>query len=180
MLTFTIRRLITSIPTLLFISIVIFALLKLAPGDPMAQVPLTVPPEVKQKMREALGLGAPAYVQYFKWLNQFFIVEPQFLIDWMTRDSALFGWLPDTQFSMMYDPELQKLVPQQRTISYQTRSPIMDIVIQRIPQTLWVVFRGRSSRHVYHDGRLLDPTVLHRSPVDRDLLGLIRLAPLNL
>ena len=55
MLTYTIRRLVLSIPTLLFISIVIFLLLQLAPGDPMAQVPLTVPPEVKQKMREALG-----------------------------------------------------------------------------------------------------------------------------
>ena len=58
MLTFTIRRLLLSIPTLLFISLVIFLLLQLAPGDPMAQVPLTVPPEVKEKMREALGLGA--------------------------------------------------------------------------------------------------------------------------
>ena len=69
----------------------------------MAQVPLTVPREVKQKMREALGLGAPVHIQYLKWLNQFFIVEPQFLIDWMTRDSLLFGWLPDTQLGMVYD-----------------------------------------------------------------------------
>ncbi|MGJ8557221.1 MAG: ABC transporter permease, partial [Sulfitobacter geojensis] len=67
MLTFTFRRLILSIPTLLFISFIIFGLLQLAPGDPMAQVPLTVPPDVKQKMREALGLGAPWYVQYYKW-----------------------------------------------------------------------------------------------------------------
>ena len=57
MLTFTIRRLVLSIPTLLFISLVIFLLLELAPGDPMAQVPLTVPPDVKEKMRLALGLG---------------------------------------------------------------------------------------------------------------------------
>ena len=75
MLTFTIRRLLLSIPTLLFISMVIFLLLQLAPGDPMAQVPLTVPPEVKQKMREALGLGQPIYVQYYKWLIQFFWVH---------------------------------------------------------------------------------------------------------
>ena len=53
MLTFTIRRLVLAVPTLLFISLVIFLLLQLAPGDPMAQVPLTVPPEVKQQMREA-------------------------------------------------------------------------------------------------------------------------------
>jgi peptide/nickel transport system permease protein len=119
MLTFTIRRLVLAIPTLLLISLSIFLLLQLAPGDPMAQVPLTVPPEVKQKMREALGMGQPLHVQYFKWLVQFFWIEPQVFIDY------LFG----TDFSE------GKL----RVISWQTRSPVMDIVVQRIPQTLWVV-----------------------------------------
>jgi len=139
MLNFTIRRLILSIPTLLFISLVIFLLLQLAPGDPMAQVPLTVPPEVKQKMREALGLGAPIHVQYFKWLYQFFVVEPSVFIDHLTANSWLLGWLPDTQLSMTTDAVTGELVQQQRVISWQTRSPVMDIVIQRMPQTLWVV-----------------------------------------
>lgn len=85
----------------------------------MAQVPLTVPPEVKQKMREALGLGEAWYIQYYKWLVQVFWVEPQVVID------HIFG----TNFSE------GKL----RVISWQTRSPVMDIVVQRIPQTLWVV-----------------------------------------
>ncbi|UOA14345.1 MULTISPECIES: ABC transporter permease [Sulfitobacter] len=129
MLTFTIRRLLLSIPTLLFISLVIFLLLQLAPGDPMAQVPLTVPPEVKEKMREALGLGQPIYIQYWKWLVQVFWIEPQVFIDYLTNRSALFSWLPDTNLS---DGKL-------RVISWQTRSPVMDIVIQRMPQTLWVV-----------------------------------------
>ncbi len=119
MLTFTIRRLVLAVPTLLFISLVIFLLLQLAPGDPMAQVPLTVPPEVKQKMREALGLGQPIHIQYLKWLQQFFWVEPQVFVDY------LFG----TDFSE------GKL----RAISWQTRSPVMDIVVQRLPQTLTVV-----------------------------------------
>ncbi|WP_192967109.1 ABC transporter permease [Phycobacter azelaicus] len=119
MLTFTIRRLILSVPTLLFISLVIFMLLELAPGDPMAQVPLTVPPEVKEKMRQALGLGEPAYIRFWKWLVQFFWIEPQVMID------HYFG----TSFSQ----------GDLRVISWQTRSPVMDIVIQRMPQTLWVV-----------------------------------------
>ena len=119
MLTFTIRRLVLAVPTLLFISLVIFMLLQLAPGDPMAQVPLTVPPEVKEKMREALGLGAPVHIQFFKWLVQFFWVEPQVLID------HIFG----TTFSE----------GQLRVLSWQTRSPVMDIVVQRLPQTRWVV-----------------------------------------
>lgn len=119
MLTYTIRRLVLAVPTLIFISLAIFLLLQLAPGDPMAQVPLTVPPEVKQKMREALGLGEAWYIQYYKWLVQMFWVEPQVVID------HIFG----TNFSE------GKL----RVISWQTRSPVMDIVVQRIPQTLWVV-----------------------------------------
>ncbi len=119
MLTFTIRRLIFAIPTLLFISLVIFLLLELAPGDPMAQMPLTVPPEVRQAMREALGLGEPMHIRFGKWLTQFFVVEPLHFVD------VVFGttWAEG----------------QQRVISWQTRSPVMDIVAQRIPQTLWVV-----------------------------------------
>ncbi|OUS38437.1 ABC transporter substrate-binding protein [Rhodobacterales bacterium 56_14_T64] len=119
MLTFTIRRLILAVPTLLFISLVIFLLLELAPGDPMAQVPLTVPPEVKEKMREALGLGQPMHIRFWKWLVQFFWIEPQVLIDHMFGTAYSVGDL--------------------RVISWQTRSPVMDTVVQRIPQTLWVV-----------------------------------------
>lgn len=119
MLTYTLRRLILSVPTLLFISLVLFLLLELAPGDPMAQVPLTVPPEVKERMREALGLGQPAPIRFARWLHQFFVIEPMVLVD------SLLG-------TTLADGE-------QRVISWQTRSPVMDIVVQRIPQTLWVV-----------------------------------------
>ncbi|GAA3870864.1 ABC transporter permease [Celeribacter arenosi] len=119
MLNYTIRRLLLAIPTLLFISLVIFLLLDLAPGDPMSSIPLTVPDEVKQRMREALGLGEPVYVRYFQWLKQFFIVEPQVAWDhW-------FG----TDFSE----------GKQRVISFQNRAPVMDTVMERVPQTLWVV-----------------------------------------
>ena len=138
MLTYTIRRLVLSVPTLLFIALVIFLLLQLAPGDPMAQVPLTVPPEVKAKMREALGLGAPLHIQFWKWLVQMFWIEPQVFIDWLTNKSLLFGWLPDTHFYVRCGPEVQGPCDL-RVISWQTRSPVMDIVIQRLPQTLWVV-----------------------------------------
>ncbi len=119
MLTYTIRRLALAIPTLLFISLVIFLLLELAPGDPMSQVPLTVPPEVKQQMREALGLGQPTHIRFAKWIWQFFAVEPMVWMDHTFGTTLAEG--------------------QQRVISWQTRSPVMDIVIQRMPQTLWVV-----------------------------------------
>jgi len=119
MLTYTLRRLILAIPTLLFIALVIFLLLELAPGDPTAQVPLTVPPEVKEQMRIALGLDQPSHIRFGKWLWQMFAVEP--MVWW----DAAFG----TAFT--------DNTP--RVISWQTRSPVMDIVAQRLPQTLWVV-----------------------------------------
>jgi peptide/nickel transport system permease protein len=119
MFVFTLRRLLISVPTLLFIALVIFLLLEIAPGDPMAQVPLTVPPEVKEKMRLALGLGEPMHIRFLKWLWQFFWIEPLNMID---------GWF-GTGFAE----------GQLRVISWQTRSPVMDIVAQRMPQTLWVV-----------------------------------------
>ncbi len=119
MLTYTIRRLLVAIPTLLFIALAIFMLLELAPGDPMAQVPLTVPPEVKEAMRQALGLGEPVHIRFWKWLVQFFYIEPLRLIDYVLGTGIVEG--------------------QQRIISWQTRSSVMDIVAQRMPQTLWVV-----------------------------------------
>lgn len=119
MLTFTIRRLLLAIPTLLFISLVIFLLLELSPGDPLGDVPLTVPPEVKERMREALGLGQAWYIRYVLWLKQFFWVEPLYWTD------QVFG----TGFSD----------GMQRVISFQSRSPVFDVIAQRVPQTLTVV-----------------------------------------
>lgn len=119
MLNYTLRRLALSIPTLLAISFVIFTLLDLAPGDPMANVPLTVPAEVKERMREALGVNEPFLVRYVLWLKQFFVIEPMYWIDNVFGTSLADG--------------------QQRVISWQSRSPVMDIVAERMPQTLWVV-----------------------------------------
>ena len=119
MLTFTIRRLIFAVPTLLFTALIIFLLLELAPGDPMSNVPLTVPDDVKQQMRLALGLGEPMHIRFFKWIVQFFWIEPLNLFDQMFGTTFAEGKL--------------------RVISWQSRSPVIDIVAERIPQTLWVV-----------------------------------------
>ena len=119
MLSYALRRVAMSVPALLVTALIIFLLLDLAPGDPMAQVPLSVPPEIKERMREALGLGEPTHIRFGKWLWQFFAVEPMV---WL--DAALGTDLAQDR---------------QRVISWQTRSPVMDIVVERMPQTLWVV-----------------------------------------
>jgi peptide/nickel transport system permease protein len=119
MLTYTIRRLLLAIPTLLFISLVIFLLVDFAPGSPMSQIPLTVPPDVRMKIIEAMGANEPVHIRYLLWLNQFFVVEPLVWLD---------GTLGTTYSEGM-----------QRIISWQSRSPVMDVIAQRIPQTLTVI-----------------------------------------
>ena len=116
---YLLRRSLLAIPVLLFISLVIFLLLELAPGDPMGNMPLTIPPEVKEKMRASLGLGEPMHVRFMKWVVQFFWVEPLVFIDWAFGTSLSDGM--------------------QRVISWQSRLPVMDVIVERLPQTLWVV-----------------------------------------
>ena len=118
MLTYTIRRLVLAVPTLLVIAAVIFTIVKLSPSDPTAGLPLTIPPEVREQIRESLGFNDPIPVQFLLWLKQFVVTEP---LHWSNR---WFG----TEFEVG-----------QRMISYQTRSPVFDLIAQRLPQTLWVV-----------------------------------------
>jgi peptide/nickel transport system permease protein len=81
---------------------VIFSILALAPGDPLSDLALypSVPPEVRQRIRENMGLEDPIPVQYGKWAKSLF-----------TGD---FGY------------------------SYRTRAPVIDLIKQRLPTTLYV------------------------------------------
>lgn len=66
---FIIRRLLISIPTLIGISLVLFAVISLAPGDPFGDIALNpnIPPEVQQNLRKQLGIDDPVYVRYVRW-----------------------------------------------------------------------------------------------------------------
>jgi len=68
---YVLRRLLIAIPTLLLISFVIFAILAIAPGDPLAQFALNpaVPPEVRENIKRSLGLDQPWPIRYVKWLT---------------------------------------------------------------------------------------------------------------
>src|SRR5579863_2059358 len=67
---YLIRRVLLAIPTLLLISFVLFAVLSLAPGDPLSQFAANpaVPPEVRDNIRRSLGLDDPWPIRYVKWL----------------------------------------------------------------------------------------------------------------
>lgn len=100
---YILRRLVVAIPTLIAISLVIFTILALAPGDPLGDLALNpaVPPEVQQRLRESMGLEDPVPVRYARWAS--------------SLAQGDFGY------------------------SFQTRSPVSDLLQQRLPVTLMVL-----------------------------------------
>jgi peptide/nickel transport system permease protein len=118
---YIVRRTLIAIPTLIVISFVIFAILDLAPGDPTASLPLTIPPETRERIRETLGLNDPFFFRWVKWTNQMFITEPLNMIE------------------EIFNVSIGDSANRTRLLSWSSRAPVVDIIIQRIPQTLWVL-----------------------------------------
>lgn len=118
---YIVRRTLFAIPTLVVISLIIFAILDLAPGDPTSQLPLNVPAEVRDRIRESLGFDQPFLVKWLKWMQLMFINEPLNVVN-----STLGTCIGDCE-----NPA--------RIISWSSRTPAFNIIIERIPQTLWVL-----------------------------------------
>lgn len=119
---YILRRVLTAIPTLLFISFVIFALLALSPGDPTANLPPSLPMEIKLQIRESLGMNQPMPIRYVRWLQQFMINEPINAFEKATGIS-----IGNSEGRL-------------RITSWTARGkPVIDLVFERLPQTLWVV-----------------------------------------
>ena len=119
---YIIRRSLFAIPTLFVISLIIFAILDLAPGDPTSQLPLNVPAEVRDSIREALGFDDPFLIKWSKWMKLMVINEPLYFIN------SLFGTC------MVECPE-----DLDRIISWSSRTPAFTTIVERIPQTVWVL-----------------------------------------
>src|SRR5207302_1217510 len=71
MLPFLARRLLLAVPTLLGVSVVIFGLLYVVPGDPLDSI---LAPDASREQRErvahALGFDQPVPLQYLAWLGR--------------------------------------------------------------------------------------------------------------
>ena len=68
---YTLRRILYGVPVLLGVSIIVFALVQLAPGDAATLlIPPEAPKEVADQIRAKLGLDQPVYVQYVLWLGR--------------------------------------------------------------------------------------------------------------
>src|SRR3546814_8720622 len=70
MLSFAIRRILYAIPILLGVSVVVFGLMQLAPGDVTdILIPPEAPREVADLLRAKLGLDKPVHIQYLFWVG---------------------------------------------------------------------------------------------------------------
>jgi peptide/nickel transport system permease protein len=70
MASYLLRRLLIAIPSLLGISLILFTVLAMAPGDPFQEMATNpnVPPQVREALRESFGLNDPVMVRYLRWL----------------------------------------------------------------------------------------------------------------
>lgn len=85
---YVIRRLVGLIPVLLGITLVVFFLMQLLPGDvAQAMLGLTARPEDVERLRQALGLNEPIYIQYLKWLSH--VLRGDFGISLQQRTEVL-------------------------------------------------------------------------------------------
>ncbi len=72
MLSYTIRRLLLILPTLLLVTIIVFTVIRLVPGDVielMASEQEFISGKGAEAIRHALGLDAPIFVQYWRWIS---------------------------------------------------------------------------------------------------------------
>ena len=71
---FTLRRLVYAVPVLLGVSMLVFLLIHLAPGDVVdILVPPEVPKEIADSLRRRFQLDQPIYLQYLAWLGRLMV-----------------------------------------------------------------------------------------------------------
>jgi peptide/nickel transport system permease protein len=70
---YVIRRLLALIPTLFFASVIVFATVRMIPGDiidlMISQNDITANKADREQLEAALGLDQPMYTQYFRWIG---------------------------------------------------------------------------------------------------------------
>jgi peptide/nickel transport system permease protein len=88
MLIYLLRRVFYTIPIAIGVSIVCFALIHLAPGDPLsAVIPEGAGPQVVADLKAAYGFDKPLPVQYLTWLGR--VLTGDFGVSIMTHRSVL-------------------------------------------------------------------------------------------
>ncbi|MFW5819147.1 MAG: ABC transporter permease [Desulfovermiculus sp.] len=85
MLSFLIRRIVAAIPLLFGISVLVFLLMAIAPGDflDVARSQQDIPAEYIERMEEEFALDKPWYTRYAKWLGN--VAQGNFGESWIYR-----------------------------------------------------------------------------------------------
>ncbi len=95
----SLRRLLIAVPSLLGISLVLFIVLALAPGDPFSELATNpnVPPEVAAALRAKFGLDDPIYLRYLHWITAMLHGDWGFsFVSRMNVDTLILQRLPTT------------------------------------------------------------------------------------
>src|SRR5215207_5479501 len=98
---YVLRRLMIAVPSLLGISLVLFIVLALAPGDPFRELATNpnVPPEVAAALRTKFGLDDPVYLRYLHWLSAMLQGDWGFsFVSRMNVDTLILQRLPATLY----------------------------------------------------------------------------------
>src|SRR6516162_7013016 len=98
---YLVRRLLIAIPSLLGISVVLFTVLALAPGDPFEELATNpnVPAEVSAALRVKFGLDDPITLRYLRWLIAMLHGDWGFsFVSRMDVDTLILQRLPATLF----------------------------------------------------------------------------------
>ena len=98
---YLLRRLLIAIPSLIGISIVLFTVLALAPGDPFGELATSpdVPPEVRAALRVKFGLDDPIPIRYLRWFAAMLHGEWGFsFVSRVDVDTLVLQRLPTTIF----------------------------------------------------------------------------------
>ncbi|HHH82911.1 MAG TPA: ABC transporter permease [Chloroflexi bacterium] len=122
---YIVRRLLQAIPMMLLISMVLFALVNIAPGGPMSAYSRTnrIPPEKREAIRRSFGLDKPLPVQYLVWLVG---------NDWMKIDTDGDG-IADGYGTR------KGVLRGDFGFSYKTRQPVIDQIADRLPNTIYLM-----------------------------------------
>jgi peptide/nickel transport system permease protein len=88
MLIYILRRILYTLPIAMGVSLVCFALVHMAPGDPLSAItPEGASPQVVEQIRHAYGFDQSLPVQYYKWLEH--VATGDFGTSIMTRRTVV-------------------------------------------------------------------------------------------
>ncbi len=116
MLKFVIRRLLATIPLMLAISVMVFLLMYLAPGDFLSEARNSkdISPEIVKQEEIRLGLDKPWHTQYARWLNGVSPIKTNLLLPENEKEkySIVYFGKPDFGYSWSYKITVGELIGQ--------------------------------------------------------------------